>query len=112
MSQNPKHKKKNMAQKKKGIDTTTQIAGLVKYSMARKLKMNNLVIGELHHRGLSHLDTKDGAEVEANITTKVARLAVHEKERCKGHKASENKAKDAFQPLSCAVGMFYDLIGE
>jgi hypothetical protein len=111
MSQNPKHKKKNKAQQNKGINTTTQIAGLVKYSMARKLKMNNLVIAELHHRGLSHLDTtKDGGEVEANITTKVARLAEHEKERCKGQKGSDNKAKDAFHPLSCSVGMFYDLM--
>jgi len=112
MSRNAKHKKKNKAQQKKGIDTTTQIAGLVKYSMARKLKMNDLVNGELQHRGISLLDKKDGAEVEANITTKVARLSVNEKERCKGHKGSENNAKDAFQPLSCAVGMFYDLIGE
>ena len=109
-----KHKKKNTAQKKNGVDSTLQVKGLVKYSMARQNKMVALVDAELDHRKISRLIVRKNGEgleeeQEVNISTKAARLKVHELARCKDSPNGQKDSKDAFRPLSCSAVAYYDM---
>ena len=65
---------------------------------------------ELDHRGITKTvrKTTDGPEEPVNVTTKAARLKVHELSRCKGT-PGELDSKDAFQPLSCSAMVFFDM---
>jgi hypothetical protein len=77
VSQN-KNKKKNVAQKKTGVDLTDLVAGLVRFSSIGENKFQTAVDQELVHRGISLRTTENGVDKEAKIREKVKRLRQHE----------------------------------
>jgi hypothetical protein len=73
-----KNKKKNVAQKKTGVDQTDLVAGLVRFSSIGENKFQTAVDQELVHRGISLRTTENGEDKEAKIREKVKRLRQHE----------------------------------
>jgi hypothetical protein len=100
MLQQTRNKKKNVAQKKTGVDQTDAILGLVRFG---KIRMNIYVASidqELDFREISRM-VADGSGVlkEGNVTQKLALLRAHEATRTK----RQLKDVDSFEPLSGAV---------
>jgi hypothetical protein len=97
MDNNKKNKKKNVAQKKTGVDVADRVAGKVAFGAIAKNKFIMAVDEEMEHRGLSRLmeDPKNpGKTKEAGIKEKVKRLREHESKRLGATDIS------SFEPLS------------